>query len=68
MNAKAVVTVLLVLAAAGTFWAFRHREAEGLVLSGTIEARDVEVGSLTGAGWPPCTPTKAPRSRRASRW
>ena len=48
MNAKAVVPVLLVVAAAATFWAFRHREAEGLVLSGTIEARDVEVGSLTG--------------------
>ncbi len=48
MNAKAVVPVLLVAAAAATFWAFRHRDAEGLVLSGTIEARDVEVGSLTG--------------------
>jgi len=48
MNAKAVVPVLLVVAAAATFWAFRHREADGLVLSGTIEARDVEVGSLTG--------------------
>ena len=48
MKAKAVVPVLLVAAAAATFWAFRHREAEGLVLSGTIEARDVEVGSLTG--------------------
>jgi membrane fusion protein YbhG len=48
MNAKAVVPVVLVVAAAATFSAFRHREAEGLVLSGTIEARDVEVGSLTG--------------------
>ncbi len=48
MRAKVVIPVLLVAAAAGTFWAFRHRDAEGLVFSGTIEARDVEVGSLTG--------------------
>jgi len=48
MKAKAVIPVLLVAAAAGTFWAFRHRDAEGLVFSGTIEARDVEVGSLVG--------------------
>jgi len=48
MKARAVIPVLLVAAAAATFWAFRHRDAEGLVFSGTIEARDVEVGSLMG--------------------
>jgi multidrug resistance efflux pump len=41
------VVVLLALAAAG-FWAYRSRRDEGLVLSGAIEARDVEVGSLLG--------------------
>ena len=48
MRARAVVPLLLVAAAAGAFFAFRHREAEGLVFAGTIEARDVQVGSLTG--------------------
>lgn len=48
MKAKAVVAVVLVVAAAGAFLALRHRDPEGLVFSGTIEARDVEVGSLTG--------------------
>jgi multidrug resistance efflux pump len=41
------VVVLLALAAAG-FWAYRSRRDQGLVLSGAIEARDVEVGSLLG--------------------
>lgn len=48
MKAKAVVAVVLVVATAGAFLALRHRDPEGLVFSGTIEARDVEVGSLTG--------------------
>jgi multidrug resistance efflux pump len=43
------VLVLLALAAGGAFWAFRSRQRDkDLVLSGTIEARDVEVGSLVG--------------------
>jgi multidrug resistance efflux pump len=41
------VVVLLALAAAG-FWAYQGRREQGLVLSGAIEARDVEVGSLLG--------------------
>jgi HlyD family secretion protein len=48
MKARAVLPVVLITAAAGTLWAFRHRGAEALTFSGTIEARDVEVGSLTG--------------------
>ena len=40
---------LLIVAAGGAFWAFRSARTEKpLVLSGSIEARDVEVGSLVG--------------------
>ena len=40
---------LLIVAAWGAFWAFRSSRTEKpLVLSGSIEARDVEVGSLVG--------------------
>jgi HlyD family secretion protein len=43
------VVVVLALAAGGAFWAFRSRQRDkDLVFSGTIEARDVEVGSLVG--------------------
>jgi HlyD family secretion protein len=43
------VLVVLALAAGGAFWAFRSRQRDkDLVFSGTIEARDVEVGSLVG--------------------
>ncbi len=44
------IVVLILLAAAGAgFWAWqRSRRPKPLVLSGTIEARDVEVGSLLG--------------------
>jgi HlyD family secretion protein len=43
------VGVVLALAAGGAFWAFRSRQRDkDLVFSGTIEARDVEVGSLVG--------------------
>jgi multidrug resistance efflux pump len=43
------VILLLALAAAAAFWAFRSsRREKPLVLTGTIEARDVEVGSLVG--------------------
>ncbi len=49
---KRVVVLLgfaLVLAAAGVVWARRTRAAEKpLVLTGSIEARDAEVGSLVG--------------------
>ncbi|MFN2385572.1 MAG: HlyD family secretion protein [Thermoanaerobaculia bacterium] len=51
MKPKRVVLaiVILLLAAAGVFWALRPPErAKPLLLSGTIEARDVGVGSLVG--------------------
>jgi membrane fusion protein YbhG len=50
MNRKGLVIVLvIVLAAAGAVWglAFRNKE-KPLLLSGAVEARDVEVGSLVG--------------------
>jgi HlyD family secretion protein len=51
MKKRVVVVIVLALAAsaAAGYWAYRRRSAEKpLVFSGTIEARDVEVGSLTG--------------------
>jgi multidrug resistance efflux pump len=43
------VIVLLIVAAGGAFWYFRSRNGDDeLVFSGTVEARDVEVGSLVG--------------------
>ena len=49
MKRKIVVLVVLVLVAAGAFWAFKLRKPDDrLVLSGSIEARDVQVGSLVG--------------------
>ncbi|HEY6066653.1 MAG TPA: secretion protein HlyD, partial [Thermoanaerobaculia bacterium] len=49
MKRRLWVVVILALAAGGAFWAFRSRQREKeLVFSGTIEARDVEVGSLVG--------------------
>jgi membrane fusion protein YbhG len=43
------VILVLALAAGAAFWAFRaSRREKALVLSGSIEARDVEVGSLVG--------------------
>lgn len=48
-RARVAILVLLVAAGAAAWWYFglRRRE-EPLVLSGSIEARDVEVGSLVG--------------------
>lgn len=44
-----VILVVLVVAAAAAFWFFRARQSEKpLTFSGSIEARDVEVGSLVG--------------------
>lgn len=44
-----ILLVVLLLVAAGGFWAFRSRNREKpLLLSGSIEARDAEVGSLVG--------------------
>jgi HlyD family secretion protein len=44
-----VLAVVVLAAAAGAVWWLRSRSAPTpLLLSGTIEARDVEVGSLTG--------------------
>jgi HlyD family secretion protein len=44
-----ILLAILLLAAAGGFWAFRTRSREKpLLLSGSIEARDAEVGSLVG--------------------
>jgi membrane fusion protein YbhG len=49
MKRKIVVLVAVILVAAAGFWAFKLRKRdEGLVLSGSIEARDVQVGSLVG--------------------
>lgn len=49
MKKRAGVLFVLVLAAGGAFWAFRARRGEKpLLLSGTLEARDVQVGSLLG--------------------
>ena len=49
MKRRLWVGVVLALAAGGAFWAFRSRQRDkDLVFSGTIEARDVEVGSLVG--------------------
>ncbi|MEO8432537.1 MAG: HlyD family efflux transporter periplasmic adaptor subunit [Acidobacteriota bacterium] len=49
MKKRIAGLVVLILAAAGAFWAFRSRGGEKpLLLSGSIEARDVEVGSLVG--------------------
>jgi len=46
---KIVLPVALVLIAAAVFWAFKLRKRDDdLVLSGSIEARDVQVGSLVG--------------------
>jgi multidrug resistance efflux pump len=43
------VIVLLIVAAGGALWYFRSRKGDDeLVFSGTVEARDVEVGSLVG--------------------
>jgi multidrug resistance efflux pump len=43
------VIVLLIVAAGGALWYFRSRNGDDeLVFSGTVEARDVEVGSLVG--------------------
>ncbi len=45
----AIVVLLLAAAAAGTYWYFARREqGRGLVLSGSIEERSVQVGSLVG--------------------
>jgi multidrug resistance efflux pump len=43
------VALVLLIAAAAAFWYFRSRKDDDeLVFSGTVEARDVEVGSLVG--------------------
>ena len=49
MKKRAAVLLVVILGAGGAFWAFRSRKPEKpMVLSGSIEARDVEVGSLVG--------------------
>jgi multidrug resistance efflux pump len=49
MKRKIVLPIVLLLVAAAAFWAFKFRRRdESLVLSGSIEARDVQVGSLVG--------------------
>ncbi len=46
---RAAILMLLLAAAAGAWWVLRRTGREKpLVLSGTIEARDAEVGSLVG--------------------
>lgn len=49
MKKRLWVIVLLIVAAGGALWYFRSRNGDDeLVFSGTVEARDVEVGSLVG--------------------
>ena len=49
MRKRIALVVVLLLAAGAGIWFYRRRSTEKpLVFSGTIEARDVEVGSLTG--------------------
>ena len=48
MKRLAVLSTVVLLALAAALWAYRSRGDRGLVLSGAIEARDVEVGSLLG--------------------
>jgi multidrug resistance efflux pump len=49
MKKRIAVLVVLLLAAGAGFWFYRRRNTEKpLVFSGTVEARSVEVGSLTG--------------------
>lgn len=49
MKKRLWVIVLLIVATGGALWYFRSRnEDDELVFSGTVEARDVEVGSLVG--------------------
>src|SRR5437764_6352651 len=43
-----IVVVLLSLAVAGLLWARQARQPKEIVLSGTLEARTVNVGSLVG--------------------
>jgi multidrug resistance efflux pump len=49
MNPKAIVAVLVLAGAGAGLWAWRSRKTDdSLRFSGTVEARDVEVGSLMG--------------------
>jgi HlyD family secretion protein len=49
MRARFLVPVALLIVGAAVLWAYpRWKSPAGLVLSGTIEARDVQVGSLVG--------------------
>jgi HlyD family secretion protein len=48
-RSRVLVAGVLIVVAAIVFWGFRRtKRAEGLLLAGTIESRDVEVGSLVG--------------------
>jgi multidrug resistance efflux pump len=49
MKKRILVLLALIVAAGAAFWAFRAgRREKPLLFSGAIEARDVEIGSLTG--------------------
>lgn len=49
MKKRVLILLALIVAAGAAFWAFRsQRREKPLVFSGTIEARDVQIGSLTG--------------------
>lgn len=46
---KRIVIIILLIAAVGSLWGFRqYNKQKPVVLSGSIEARDVQVGSLVG--------------------
>jgi HlyD family secretion protein len=49
MKRTVLIVVILAAVAASAWWVYRRSSAPGgLVLSGTLEARDVQVGSLVG--------------------
>ncbi|HEY6931641.1 MAG TPA: biotin/lipoyl-binding protein, partial [Thermoanaerobaculia bacterium] len=49
MRRKLLVAAVILLAAAAAAWTFASKRKEKpLVLSGTVEVRDVEIGSLFG--------------------
>ncbi|MEO8504056.1 MAG: efflux RND transporter periplasmic adaptor subunit [Acidobacteriota bacterium] len=49
MKARVLISLLVLGAAAGAYWYYSsHRAEQGLVLAGSVESRQVRVGSLIG--------------------